>query len=199
MPEIRLTRPFFARDTHLVARELLGKVLVRKWRGKTLAGRIVDVESYVGEDDLACHASKGRTPRNDVMYGPAGHAYIYFIYGMYHLMNIVTERPGFPAAVLLRGLEPLSGIDLMQRWRGTAKTRDLTNGPGKLTRALRIDQSLKHEDLTASRRFYLIDDGFRVRRADIAVGPRIGIDYARHCVHYPWRYYLKNSPFVSKK
>ena len=178
---------------------MLGKILVRVWRGKTLAGRIVDVESYVGEDDLACHAAKGRTPRNEVMYGPAGHAYVYFIYGMYHLMNIVTDELGFPAAVLLRGLEPLSGLDLMQRWRDTEKIRDLANGPGKLTRALSIDQTLKHEDLTTSHRFYLLDDGQRVTRQEIATGPRIGIDYAGHCVHYPWRYYLKDSPFVSKK
>lgn len=189
----RLDRSFFNRDTQTVARELLGKVLVRIWRRKIISGRIVEVESYVGEDDLACHAAKGRTPRTDVMYGPAGHAYVYFIYGMHHCLNVVTERRGFPAAVLFRGLEPLEGIDQMRTWRGEVTLRQLANGPGKLTQALHLDRSHNREDFGRSRRLYIVDDGYKVAPDDITAGRRIGVDYAGACAFYPWRYVLGNA------
>jgi DNA-3-methyladenine glycosylase len=198
-PGRRLGRSFFARDTQQVARELLGKILARRWRGVWLSGRIVEVESYVGADDLACHAAKGRTARTETLYGPPGRAYVYLIYGMYQMMNVVTERSDFPAAVLIRALEPLNGLEQMRRFRRPATDRNLTNGPGKLTRALRIDRQLNREDLTTSARLSIWDDGQVLADREIMVGPRIGIDYARHCVHYPWRYYVRGNPYVSRK
>ena len=115
MTNVQLPQTFYQRDTHIVARELLGKVLVRRWRGKFLTGRICEVESYVGEDDKACHAAKGKTKRNEVMFGQAGLAYVYLIYGMHHCFNIVTEEKGFPAAVLIRGLEGVEFSFKIQR------------------------------------------------------------------------------------
>jgi len=166
----RLPRSFFARDTHIVARELLGKLLVRQYRGKKIIARINETEAYVGEDDLASHARFGKTQRNTIMYGEAGYAYVYFIYGMYDMLNIVTDKHDFPAAVLIR-----SAGD----W----------NGPGKLTRALRITRKLNGEDLVSSKHLYVTDDGFRVKKQDIQVSPRIGVSYAGKHAQLPWRYF----------
>lgn len=190
---------FYARDTHMVAQELLGKIMVRRWRNKILSGRITEVESYVGEDDDACHAARGVTARTKIMYGPAGHAYIYLIYGMYYCMNIATERTGFPAAVLIRSLAPAAGIATMKKLRRTTKLHNLTTGPGKLTQALQITRSLRGEDLTHSHHLFVVDDGYPVTSHDITTSPRIGVDYAKHCALYPWRYYLKDSDFISRK
>lgn len=194
----RLSRDFFRRDTHTVARALLGKIIVRRWGGENLAGRIVEVESYVGEDDAACHASRGRTPRTAVMFGEAGHAYIYLIYGMYYCLNVVTERIGFPAAVLVRALEPLAGIAAMQRRRNIREVRQLGSGPGKLTQALRIDRTLNGEDVARSDRLFVADDGYRVRARDVVTATRIGVAYAGQDALLPWRYYIKGNPYVSK-
>lgn len=185
MPRKRLRRTFFRRNTHAVAKELLGKILVRNHHGALSMGRIVETESYVGEDDAACHASRGRTVRTEIMFGEAGLAYVYLIYGMYHCLNIVTEKKDFPAAVLIRALEPVIGIP------------DTTNGPGKLCRALHITRALNGEDMTTSQELYVIDDGYAVRKKDIAMSARIGVDYAGADAKLPWRYYLKNSAFVS--
>ena len=171
MPDKRLSRNFFSRDTHVVAKALLGKMLVRQHAGENFSGRITEVESYVGIDDAACHASHGRTKRTEVMFGAAGHAYIYLIYGMYHCLNIVTEAKDFPAAVLIRAL-------------------DTVTGPGRLTRALQITRQLNGEDLTASDRLYVIDDGWRVPAKAIITTPRIGVAYAGKDALLPWRYVL---------
>lgn len=194
----RVPRSFFARDTHAVARALLGKLLVRQWRGQKLVGRITEVESYVGPDDLACHAARGRTKRTEVMFGLAGHAYVYFIYGMYNMLNIVTEDEGFPAAVLIRALEPVEGIAAMQRARRGAGLRQIATGPGKLTQALHITRSLNGADLTRGARLWVASDGYRVPRDLLATGPRVGVDYAGEHAHLPWRYYLRDSHYVSK-
>ncbi len=195
-----LPREFYRRDAHAVAKELLGKLLVRRWRGQVLVGRITETESYVGPDDLACHASRGRTPRTEVMFGDAGHAYVYLIYGMYEMLNVVAEEPGFPAAILIRALEPLAGIGSMQRARKSKSTANLTTGPGKLCQALRITRALNGEDLTRSSRLFVAADDYPVDlQRDLAVTPRIGIDYAEHCADYLWRYYLRENPYVSRK
>lgn len=203
-----LQRTFYNRDTHVVARELLGKLLVRRWRGNIFVGRITEVESYVGENDAACHASprkgtafsrgrRGRTPRTEVMYGPAGHAYVYLIYGMYDCLNIVTEQKDFPAAVLIRSLEPMKGMEAMMRERSTNKATNVTAGPGKLTRAFHITRALNAEDLTQSNRLFIANDFYRVKPGDIAVSPRVGVAYAGRDALLPWRYYLRNSEFIS--
>ncbi|MBE9470995.1 MAG: DNA-3-methyladenine glycosylase, partial [Chloroflexi bacterium] len=136
----RLSRDFFVRDTLTVARALLGQRLVRMLDGVRLSGRIVEVEAYIGEKDQASHARCGLTGRNAPMFGPPGHAYVYFIYGMHHCFNVVTERQNYPAAVLIRALEPLEGIEVMRARRGGVPHVRLTNGPARLCQALNIDR-----------------------------------------------------------
>lgn len=167
-----------------VAQDLLGCFLVRKMRNKIIKGVITETEAYVGEDDLACHASKGRTKRTEVMYGEAGHAYVYMIYGMYHCLNIVTEKKDFPAAVLIRGIEIV----------GDAYMRPLpkTNGPGKLCKFLRIDRKLNGRDVTKGKKLW-IESGVKLKKSDIRKDKRIGIDYAQHCRHYLWRFYVSTN------
>ncbi len=146
----RLTRRFFQRPTLIVARELLGARLVRVERsGSRSSGLIVEVEAYIGSDDLGCHARAGRTARNAAMWGPAGHAYVYFTYGMHWCLNVVTEVDGFPAAVLLRALVPVEGRDTMRRRRGPAGDRDMTGGPARLCQALGIARRYNGHDLCA--------------------------------------------------
>jgi DNA-3-methyladenine glycosylase len=182
----RLPRSFFTRDTHSVAKGLLGKLLVRRWRNNDIVARICEVESYIGESDKACHAARGKTKRNAVMFGEAGHAYIYLIYGMYCCLNVVTERAGFPAAVLIRAAIPIS------------KVGKAIDGPGKLTREMNITRSLNAENLVSGKKLYLADDGFIVRQNDIVSSSRIGVEYAGEDAKLPWRYYLRECEFVSR-
>jgi DNA-3-methyladenine glycosylase len=160
----KLDHAFFARPAVELARDLLGTILVRRVRGRELQARIVETEAYVGAHDLACHAAKGRTKRTEVMFGRAGHAYVYLIYGMYDMLNIVAGDVDDPQAVLIRGAVPLGG------WRA-----DLS-GPGKLTRAMRITRAQNGLDLTGEKLFLLQDPG---QRPQFITTPRIGIDYAR--------------------
>jgi DNA-3-methyladenine glycosylase len=170
-----LSRIYFNRPTLTVARSLIGKYLVRERDGRVLAGKIVEVEAYVGPDDKACHASKGRTQRTDVMFGPGGIAYVYFIYGMYHCLNVVTEREEFPAAVLIRAIE----VD-----------GELIDGPGRLCRALQIDRRLNRVDLTTGESLWFEDRGVSVRKGDVEAHPRIGVDYAGEWAKKLWRFRL---------
>lgn len=186
---IRLGRDFYARDTLKVARELLGKRLVRVIGGERLSGLIVETEAYIGENDRACHASRGRTPRTEVMYGPPGHAYIYFIYGMYHCLNVVADRVGFPAAVLIRGIQPQEGIEYISRNRGFRPEGQLTNGPGKLCQALAIDRSLNGLDLCHSDLLF-IEEAAGVDPECVEVTPRIGIRVDEIAKRRPWRFLL---------
>lgn len=196
---------FYSRDTHDVAKDLLGKLLIRKWNKHELVGRITEVESYVGVNDAACHASRGRTARTEIMFGKAGRAYIYLVYGMHYCLNVVTERKDFPAAVLIRSLEPMVNTEKMMRARKVISTQDekslcsLTNGPGKLTQALLINGVLNGENLVNSKQLFIADDGYRVTPDDIATSPRIGVAYAGQDALLPWRYFLRHSPCVSKK
>lgn len=180
----RLVRSFYDRDTVLVARDLLGKHLVHDCGGKVRIGRIVEVEAYLGPHDLAAHSSKGLTARTKVMFGPPGHAYVYFIYGMYYCLNVVTEREGKAAAVLLRALEPVRNVE------------GRTQGPGLLCRAMGVDKKLNGHDL-------LSDDFYIAAPAQselftITKGPRIGVDYAGHWARRHLRFYVKGNPFVSR-
>jgi DNA-3-methyladenine glycosylase len=174
-----LQRKFYQQDTLKVAQDLLGCFLVRKIGNKIIRATITETESYIGEDDLACHASKGRTSRTEIMYGLAGHAYIYMIYGMYHCLNIVTEKKNFPAAVLIRSIK-IDGIDYKK-----------TNGPGKLCKFLKIDRKLNGIDITKKGKLYIEKPAQNPLAADIMMGKRIGIDYARQCRHYLWRFYFR--------
>lgn len=185
----RLERNFFARDTLTVARELLGQRLVRVLDGARLSGRIVEVEAYVGEGDRACHASCGRTRRNAAMFGPPGHAYVYFIYGMHYCFNAVTEREGYPAAVFIRALEPLEGIETMRARRGGRP--QLTSGPARLCQALAIDRQFDGADLCAPGATLFIERGDAVPDAAVATGPRIGVRGDEAALTVPWRFYVK--------
>jgi DNA-3-methyladenine glycosylase len=201
-----LPRAFFARDTRRVARELLGKVLVRQAGKIRLTARVVEVEAYLGKKDLAAHAAAGKTLRNAVLFGPPGYAYIYFIYGNHYCLNVSCEPDGKAGGVLFRALEPLSGIEEMARARGItlggpAGLRKLTSGPGRLSEAFSITRErdngrdLTEEDLTdQTGSLFLADDGFRPGR--IRTTLRIGITKA---VDKPLRYILDGNPFVSGK
>jgi DNA-3-methyladenine glycosylase len=175
-----LLRPsFYERATLEVARDLIGARLVRILEGKRLVGYITETEAYVGESDLACHARSGRTARTAVMYGPPGHAYVYFTYGNHWMLNVVTEREGFPAAVLIRAVQPLQGSRVMSARRSG---RD-TFGPGKLTQAMGITRSENGVDLTRSRSRLRIESGIRVADIYVTTGPRVGLNG----VPEPWR------------
>ncbi|MEK6764109.1 MAG: DNA-3-methyladenine glycosylase [Nitrospirota bacterium] len=170
-----LPRAYFNRPTLTVARSLVGKYLVRCIDGKEIAGKIIEVEAYVGSQDKACHASKGRTQRTEVMFGPAGVAYVYLIYGMYHCLNVVTEGEEFPSAVLIRAIE-LNG--------------ELIDGPGRLCRALQIDRRLNRVDLTIGESLWFEDRGEVVGRGTVGAYPRIGVDYAGMWAKKLWRFRL---------
>jgi len=194
-----LQQNFFARPTLTVAYELLGKTLVRNIDGRRLSARIVETEAYIGPNDTACHASKGRTPRTEVMFGPAGFTYIYLVYGMYYMLNLITEQEEFPAAVLIRAVEPLEGIELMRAHRQKPMPDvNLTNGPGKLCLALKIDKGLNKWDVTTGQNLWL-EAGNNKAHITVAAGPRIGIGYALpQDKMAPWRFWVRGNRFVSK-
>ena len=196
-----LDRAFFARNPRRVARDLLGKVLVRQGGPELLTGRIVEVEAYLGIDDAAAHAAAGHTPRNAVLFGPPGHAYIYFIYGNHYCLNVSCEPEGKAGSVLFRALEPLCGIEAMAAARGIKieSAKDLprlTSGPGRLCAAFCITRARDNGcDLTsADDSLWIGDDGYRVR--GIGLSPRIGITKA---AEHPLRYFLSHNSFVSGK
>lgn len=194
-----LPRHFFSRDTLQVARDLLGQVLVRVLDGERLSGRIVEVEAYIGEDDLASHARFGRTPRNEAMYGPPGHAYVYQIYGLHYCLNIVTEAEGFPAAVLIRALEPLEGLEQMRRRRGVEDPLLLTSGPARLCQAMEIDRRLDKADMCAPDAVLFVEPGPPVPDDQVATGPRVGVQGDLRARTVPWRFYIRDHPCVSRQ
>ena len=185
-----LPREFYARSPVDVARDLLGKVLSHG----SSSGVIVETEAYLGEDDLAAHSSRGVTPRTKLIFGPPGHAYVYFIYGMYECLNLVTEPSGKAGCVLIRSLEPLTGIAQMQSRRPAAKTmRDLASGPGKLTLALDITR--RHNGIDVTRGSLTVRSWPDAPSIDIGVSPRIGIT---HCADWPLRFFARGNPYVSR-
>jgi DNA-3-methyladenine glycosylase len=195
----RLDRKFFERKTLVVAKDLIGKFLVRRISGKVIAGQITETEAYCGPHDLASHAAKGMTPRTKIMFGPPGYAYIYLIYGMYYCLNIVTEKHGYPAAVLIRGLHIDSGPALSHPSRAHPYSARLgsplrgtrvLNGPGKLCRELKIDKTLNHIDITKSKELWMEDWGVPVGK--IQKTPRINIHYAKEYTSKPWRFVLES-------
>ena len=172
-----LNRKFYHRDTLRVARALLGKKLVRQINGLELSGMIMETEAYCGEADSACHAHRGQTARNAVMFGEPGHAYVYFTYGMHYMLNLVTEAAGNPCAVLIRAILPLTGIEAMEA-RRKKKGALLTNGPAKLCQALSIDKSLNGCDVTLGSELW-VENYKKIPDSVIVSTPRIGIDYAK--------------------
>lgn len=201
---MKLKREFYNRDTTLVAKELLGKILVHSVDGKITAGKIVEVEAYKGIMDKAAHTYNGkRTKRVEVMYGNPGFSYVFFIYGMYHCMNVVTREEGIGEAVLIRAIEPVEGLDIMSYRRYNLSFEELkkrqiinlTNGPSKLCKALAIDNNSNGMDLCKDILF--IEEGSN-KSFDIGTSKRIGIDYAEEAKDFPWRFFIKENEFVSK-
>lgn len=191
-----LPRSFFARDTDLVAQELLGKIIIREVDGHILKVRIVETEAYMGINDPSSHAYGGMRVRNAPLYGPVGHAYVYFTYGMYYCLNFVARDLAHPAGgVLIRAVEPLEGIEFMEKHRKKHTILGLTNGPGKLTQALAITKELNNHDVTKKGELYVIDVP-EIAKKDIVVSKRVGISKA---VDEPLRFYIKDNKWVSKK
>jgi DNA-3-methyladenine glycosylase len=196
--ERALARSFYVEPTLRVARALLGKILVHESPEGRAAGRIVEVEAYRGPRDRAAHSAGGRrTPRNEVMYGPPGHAYVYFIYGMHHCVNVVTQPPGVPEAVLIRALEPVDGIELMRTRRGLADGAAwrLCRGPGALCQALGVARAQNGGDLVAGALRIL--DAPAVPAAQVARTVRVGVAYAGADALRPWRFLVRGSAAVS--
>lgn len=200
----RLSQDFYAGDTVAIAQALLGKLLVRRLDGQLLAGRITETEAYIGRCDKACHAYHyRRTPRTETLFRAPGHAYIYLIYGMYHCLNFVTEPEGEPAAVLLRAVEPVAGLETIRRLRYGDKPltpyriRNFLNGPGKVCQGFGLTRAQNGLDLTGDELF--LCDGPEdlglpcpaPRRERICRGPRIGVDYAQEARDFPWRFWLE--------
>jgi DNA-3-methyladenine glycosylase len=192
----KLPPSFYSRPTLEVASELIGKVLLRRIEGCDLAGKIVETEAYVGSNDLACHASKGHTARTSVMFGPPGHAYVYMIYGFYFCLNVVTEPKGYPAAVLIRAVEPLENLDLMRQLRNNPKHEtNIASGPGKVCMAMSIDKRLNGESLFGAKIW--IEDR-KIVPGPIRTSPRVGVDYAGEYRDKPWRFFVEGNPHVSR-
>ena len=174
---------FYARDTVEVARDLIGKKLVRREGKNRISGVIIETEAYRGEEDLACHCRAGRTPRTEIMYGPAGKAYVYLIYGMYWMLNIVTEGDGNPGAVLIRAIEPLEGLEIIAERRTGQIRKTWTDGPGKLCRALNIKGDLNGSNICSAAGPLYITQGKVISPATIQAGPRVGLE----AVPEPWQ------------
>jgi len=184
---------FYSRETAVVARELLGKVLVHKSGEGLTSGIIVETEAYI-QGDPSCHAYRGMTPRNRAMFGPPGRVYIYFTYGMHHCFNVVTANPGVGEAVLVRALEPLEGIDIMRKRRGRERLREICSGPARLVQAMGLGPTMYGHDLTAEP--LVIIKGTAISEEEVAVTTRVGISTGKDL---PLRFYLKENVYISRK
>ncbi len=200
----RLNREFYNRDSLIVAKELLGRVLVHEIDGQRISAKIVETEAYMGINDKAAHSYGGRrTQRVEVMYGGPGFSYVFFIYGMHYCFNIVTREEGNPQAVLIRAVEPVKGLDIIARNRfgktysqlSKSQIKNLTNGPGKLCRALSIDKELNGEDLCGDKLYVEAGETEEI----IVSAKRVGIDYAEEAKDYLWRFYIEDNIYVSVK
>ena len=187
-----LSRSFYQRHTQVVAFELIGKLLIFKQKGMLLSGRIVETEAYLGSQDPASHAYRSVTPRNQVMFGPPGMSYVYFTYGNHHCLNVVTEEDGTPGAVLIRAVEPISGIEIMTKRRGQDKLEVLTNGPGKLTQAFGITR--EHSGLNLTKEPFYITEENSEELIPIRATKRVGISQAKDL---PFRFFWLGNRFVS--
>lgn len=198
---MRLKRDFYLDNPRVVAKNLIGKELVRIINGEKIVCKIVETEAYGGSEDKGSHAfGNKRTKRTEPMFNIGGTIYVYLIYGMYHLLNIVAGPAGDPNAVLIRAVEPIKGIECIKSNRKikSNKTYDLTNGPGKLTQGLAIDMTFNHKDIVTHDEIYIREGSLSIKNEDIIQSPRINIDYAEEYKDMLWRYYIKNNAFVSK-
>lgn len=193
---IPIKRNFFYQDTVKVAKDILGKLLVRESSQGIFVGRIVEVEAYRGIDDPASHSYRGKTKRNEIMFGKPGVVYVYFTYGSHYCLNVVTEKAGIAAAVLIRALEPLKGIDEMKINRGVKDLTKVASGPGKLTKAFQITLEENGLDITNASSYMNIYEINKPEQFQIVQTTRIGIRLAKE---FPWRFYIKDNPNVSKK
>lgn len=196
---MKLPRKFYEReDTLQIAKDLLGKVLVvPNEKGERVSGKIIETEAYLGVADKAAHSYKDRrTGRTEILYGTGGFAYIFLIYGIYNQLNFVVGEKDVPHCILIRGIEPLEGIEMMRKRRGKMKDTNLTSGPGKLCIAFGIDRTFYGEDLLGQKIW--LEEGKEIPKTKIAQGKRIGIDYAGEYAAKPWRFWLKDNPFVSR-
>jgi len=195
---LKLGLEFYQRDGVNVAYDLLGKLLIRELEGQKIITKIVETEAYIGPEDKGCHAYQNkRTKRTEVMFGRAGYAYVYLIYGMYNCLNIVTAKKGKPEAVLIRAVELIEGLDIIREYRDikSKKVEELTNGPGKLCQALAIDRDLNGYDMVNGGKLYILDSDEKV---EVVTDKRINIDYAEEYRDKLWRFYIKDNSFVSR-
>jgi DNA-3-methyladenine glycosylase len=194
----RLPRSFFARPALVVARDLLGARLVRLENGQRLAGLITETEAYSGENDLGCHCRAGRTPRTAVMYGPPGHAYVYFTYGMHWCLNFVVEQDGFPAAVLLRAIQPIEGLEVIADRRAKLPPVHWTDGPARLTRALNIDKAFNGADLCTASASLFIESGLSIPDSQVKITSRIGLkNVPEPWKSIPWRFLVASHSLLA--
>lgn len=200
---MKLKNDFFNRDALLVGKELIGQYLINDSNEGKVVGRIVETESYCGTDDLASHASKDKSKRSKPMFGPAGHFYIYLNYGIFYMTNIVCDRVDYPAAILLRAVEIIEGQGIaakrLRQSKFVKENKFLATGPGKLSIAFDISKSENDLDITKSADFYFEKNPKSILKSDIIKATRVGVDYAKHCKEYPWRFYLCNNEYVSKQ
>lgn len=198
---MRLDYNFYQKDAATAAKNLLGKILVREFNGKKIMAKIVDTEAYMGAEDKASHAyANKKTKRTETMFKKGGLAYIYLIYGIYYCFNIVTAEENNPHAVLIRAVEPIQGLEIIRENRKikSKKIEELTNGPGKLSQALKIDKNLDGCDLVKSNKLYLLDNENENEDIKIEAAPRVNIDYAEEYKDKKWRFYIKENKFISK-
>jgi DNA-3-methyladenine glycosylase len=188
-----LSRDFYDRDPVLVARDLLGMVLIRRTREGACIGRIVETEAYLSREDPACHAHRGRTRKNETMFGPPGHLYVYSIHARY-CMNAVTEALNIASAVLIRAVEPLEGVELMRRRRGDVPFHDLTRGPARLCEAFGVDRQLDGWNLVAGNRIWVAEGKPLIGESEVGISRRIGVTSAHD---HELRFFLRKNPFVS--
>lgn len=195
-----LSENFYKTDALKLAQDLLGKLLIRNTDEGQIVCRIIETEAYMGVTDKAAHSYGGkRTARTKTMYLPGGHAYVYFIYGMHYCLNIIANEIDIPEGVMIRAVQPISGLELIRENRGRTlvKIEDFTNGPGKLCKSMKIDKELNGECLYMSKNLYLEDDGYS--GFNIIACPRINIDYAEEYKEKPWRFFIEGNPYISRK
>jgi DNA-3-methyladenine glycosylase len=194
---MKLPESFFSRRVvTIIAKQLLGKMLTTKIEGAVTSGIIVETEAY-SYKERGSHAFRGLTPRNQVMFGEGGRAYVYLCYGVHEMFNVVTNKKGDADAVLIRALQPIKGVDVMMQRMKTKSEKRITSGPGKLSKALGIDRKLNGENLRGNL-IWIEDGGLKIKRNDIVSGPRIGIDYAGEDALLPWRFFIKDNTWISK-